>query len=195
MIDKILQISKRELNSNIDYSKYIEIVKKVPNYQGFFFEEAGKEHYRLLSYISSLYKDSLLIDIGTYQGFSALALGYNQSNKVLSYDIIQNESVDILKAYEICSNITFNVQNILNNFNIVHSSPFIILDTAHDGNFENIFINKLIEEKWNGILLMDDILEYPALYKIWNSIKLEKYELTSKGHWSGTGAILFNGNY
>jgi hypothetical protein len=195
MIDKILQISKKELNRDIDYSKYIEMVKKIPNYQGFFFEEAGKEHYRLLSYISSLYDDSILIDIGTYQGFSALALGYNQSNKVLSYDIIGNESVNILKDHDICDNIKFKIENILNNFNIVHSSPFIILDTAHDGDFENIFINKLTEEKWSGILLIDDILEYPALFKIWNSTKLEKYELTSKGHWSGTGAILFNGNY
>ena len=109
MIDKILQITKRELNNNIDYSKYIEVIKKVPNYQGFFFEDAGKEHYRLLSYISSLYEDSILIDIGTYQGFSALALGYNQSNKVLSYDIVENESVNILKQNKICDNITFKI--------------------------------------------------------------------------------------
>lgn len=194
MIDKILQITKRELNNNIDYSKYIEVIKKVPNYQGFFFEDAGKEHYRLLSYISSLYEDSILIDIGTYQGFSALALGYNQSNKVLSYDIVENESVNILKQNKICDNITFKIENILNNFNIVHSSPLIMLDTAHDGSFENIFISRLIEEKWNGILLMDDILEYPSLFELWKSVKLEKYELTYKAHWSGTGAILFNGN-
>ena len=26
-------------------------------------------------------------------------------------------------------------------------------------------------------------------------LQISKKELTSKGHWSGTGAILFNGNY
>jgi len=192
MIDKILQITKQELN-RIDYSNYIKTIMSIPNYQGYFFLEAGKEHYRLISYISTLYNNRTLIDIGTYQGFSALALGYNGQNVVKSYDIKKEKEVDLIsKDISLTNNISFYIENILDDLNTLLSSPFIVLDTAHDGIFEEKVIKCLIDNNWNGILLMDDINEYPALSYIWKNLKKEKHELTYKGHWSGTGIAIFN---
>ena len=45
---------------------------------------SGEEHYRLLRFVSSYY--SLIFDIGTYRGYSALALSFG-SDKVVSYDV------------------------------------------------------------------------------------------------------------
>ena len=50
--------------------------------------EAGKEHYRLLAWLSlQLEKNEIVYDIGTYLGFSAIALSYNRTCKVKTYDI------------------------------------------------------------------------------------------------------------
>ena len=55
-------------------------------FKNYFLEAPGKEHYRLLSYISTLYNGVTILDIGTYKGCSALALSFNPSNKVVSFD-------------------------------------------------------------------------------------------------------------
>lgn len=189
MLNKILNVTNEELDS-IDLSAYKDYSEKVLNYKNWFFEKSGKEHYRLLAYISSLYNNANILDIGTYKGFSALALSKNKNNKVYSYDLSNEIEIEYLKDHtNLCTNIEFKVENILLHKNLILNSPFIMLDTAHDGIFENIFINFLIEINWKGLLLLDDIHEYTELTKIWNEIKLEKYDITEKGHWSGTGLI------
>jgi hypothetical protein len=191
MLNKILNVTNEELDS-IDLSMYVDYSEKVLNYKEWFFAKSGKEHYRLLAYIGSLYNNSDILDIGTYKGFSALALSKNKDNKIYSYDILNEIEIEYLKNHtNLCSNIKFKVENVLLEKDLILNSPFIILDTAHDGAFENIFINFLMDINWKGLLLLDDIYEYSALTKIWNEIELEKYDITNKGHWSGTGLINF----
>ena len=63
----------------------------------------------------------------------------------------------------------------------------------HDGTSEFEVIQFLKEVKWNGILLLDDIdCEYfPVLNDVWNNLDLEIYNITKKGHWSGSGLAIF----
>jgi hypothetical protein len=191
MLNKILSVTNEELD-NIDLSNYQDYADKVLKYKEWFFEKSGKEHYRLLAYITSLYQDANLFDIGTYKGFSALALSKNKNNKVYSYDILNEPEIEYLTKYtNLSTNIHFKIKDVILDRDILLNSPFIILDTAHDGIYENIFIEFLIKNNWNGLLLLDDIYEFPELTKIWKSIKLEKYDLTEKGHWSGTGLVIF----
>ena len=49
------------------------------------------EHYRLLTYLANQYNGINIIDAGTYQGLSALALAQNPNNKIWSYDIEKKE--------------------------------------------------------------------------------------------------------
>ena len=60
-----------------------------------FYGDCGRQHYRLLSYLSTLFNNSDIFDIGTHRGSSAMALSYNPTNKVYSFDI-ENRS----KNYE-----------------------------------------------------------------------------------------------
>ena len=104
----------------------------------------GKEHYKLLSYFSTLFNNSNIIDIGSHLGHSALALSYNKSNTVYSFDIVDNIK-PIIKNTE---NINW-LQDDLFNKNMAEkwkttilSSPFIFLDVdPHNGIMENSFIN------------------------------------------------------
>lgn len=152
--------------------------------RGFFTLDAGKEHYKLLAYLSTKV-NGIISDIGTYKGASALALSYG-GNPVYTFDV-----ANMHKLVDKPSNI-----------NIIHYSPetmfegwlkseLIMLDTIHDGIHERKVIEYLIANKWKGILVLDDIHHFPEQNKLWNEITLSKKDITDLGHWSGTGIIYF----
>lgn len=189
-LNNILQVSNEYLD-NIDFKLYVNHALNVAK-EGYFLQSSGREHYRLLAYISSLYDKETLLDIGTYRGFSALGLAHNKKNRVMSFDILKQPEAQALESNKVLSsNIEFKIDNVLNYKDTVMRCPFILLDTAHDGIFEKEFLEFLDVNNWHGLLLMDDINEYPALTKIWANLDKKKYDLTHKGHWSGTGLVVF----
>jgi len=148
------------------------------------------EHYRLLSYLVNKFQNTVVIDAGTYQGWSALAMAQNTSNKVLSYDIMPL-SFDFLQPYP-------NVELIVKDINIedesvILSAELIMLDVdPHDGVQEAAFIQKLIDMNYTGYVLCDDIFLNEEMRNWWEGISLPKYELTEVGHMHGTGLVCFN---
>ena len=185
----IVSTSKESLDSAIlDRYLNMRVESGVPN--EWFFHPAGKEHYRLLIRISELLEGSNIIDVGTYEGSSSLALADNNSNHVFSFDINKNHNVSKITK----SNISFIVSDCTSNDYKakILSSPFILLDTAHDGLFENIFYKYLLDIKYRGVLMLDDIRLNRHMIDFWNSIKLEKQEITQIGHYTGTGLVWFN---
>lgn len=176
MIDKINTLTRDELNP-IDLSAF--------KGQSWLYMGAGDEHYRLLAYISTLFEDKILLDVGTYKGDSSTALTYNKSNKVISFDLENSlENVN--------HNVVYKVGNILDYPDIVLSASFILLDTYHEGPFEMEFIDFLNEINYKGLVMFDDIhLNYP-MKKVWNSINKEKYDLTNIGHHTGTGLVIWD---
>ena len=72
------------------------------------------------------------------------------------------------------------------------ASPLILLDTAHDGVFEQQLYGTLVAGQYDGLLLLDDIYLNPTMQGFWERIGLEKIDLTPLGHWSGTGLVRFD---
>ena len=70
----------------------------------------GKEHYRLLAYFSTLFNNTNIIDIGTHRANSALALSYNDTNIIHTFDIIDKVNNDNIKNTK---NIHFHIENLL----------------------------------------------------------------------------------
>ena len=52
--------------------------------------KSGDQEYRLYSFLSTYFNNITILDIGTYDGRSAIALSHNETNKVISYDIVDN---------------------------------------------------------------------------------------------------------
>ena len=52
-----------------------------------FYGPPGEQHYRLLGELASKFNNSIIIDIGTHRGSSALALSSNPTNTIHSFDI------------------------------------------------------------------------------------------------------------
>ena len=165
-----------ELN-RIDMSVYESYLKD--SQIGDFVNWAGYEHYRLLNHICSGKK--LVYDIGTYKGSSAVAM--SSAKKVISYDI--EDQLEAKKP----RNVTFKIGNALSDTNIL-KADIILLDTAHDGKFENAFY-QLIRRKFKGILIIDDIYFNNEMSKFWASITEPKDDLTKIGHYTGTGIVYF----
>jgi hypothetical protein len=175
MIDKIKDLTREELNL-IDLSELTG--------QSWLYMGAGDEHYRLLAYISTLFKNKVLLDIGTYKGDSSTALTYNKSNKVISYDL-----VDSLENAN--KRVEYNIANILDYPEVVKSASFILIDTYHNGDFEQEFINFINDIDYKGLVMFDDIHLNQPMEKVWKSINKDKYDLTNIGHSTGTGLAIW----
>lgn len=178
-LDAIRQIDLTELGELITNDQY----------RDYFLLPAGEEHYTLLAYISTQFNNSVLIDVGTNRGSSALALGYNKTNKVHSFDLYELKE---LSSWP--DNIQFYLDDITcgKYDDLIMSSPFIMLDTDHDGTFEQHFHEHLRKLKYEGYLLLDDINVNDPMRQYWNSITEEKFDITNMGHWSGTGLVIFS---
>jgi len=164
-----------------------------------FFGVTGKEHYRLLSYFSTLFDNCNIIDIGSHRGNSALALSYNKTNTIYSFDIVDN----IRSKIKSVNNIKFLNDNL---FEItgrekwsdtILSSPFIFMDVdPHNGNMELDMYNYLKKINYKGFVICDDIWYFKEMRdNFWYKINYkERFDITEFGHWSGTGIINFNSN-
>lgn len=205
ILNKILNVSNSELDlldlSYIDENTpvigngtmYFEVDSGNLHHETteYFYKNSGSEHYRLLTYISSLYNNEILFDVGTNYCLSALALAHNKNNKIKSYDIIDKINIDFKKEkLDLIDNLEFVIGDFTTDEYLKNCS-FIFLDVDHDGSYENFSYSYLKEINWKGLLLLDDINLNIHMSKFWNNISEKKYELTNIGHWSGTGLVFF----
>jgi len=125
-----IEITEENIIS-IPFDEYFSENVKLTKNEVEFYGNCGKEHYRLLSYISSLFNYCNIIDLGTHRGMSALALSYNETNRIYSFDIVDNVTEQVIKDK---SNIKFIHDNLWESDiqekwkELILKSEFIFLD-------------------------------------------------------------------
>lgn len=186
VLDKILKINNYTLDS-IDLLSKNPFINQMTTFATLFNLKSGNEHYRLLSYISYLFSNEILVDIGTNNGCSSIALSQNEFNNVMTYDYTYFEEIELIER----KNIIFNLKNILDDLEIFTKTRFIFLDANQDGNLEKKIYQRLIDTNFRGFLVVDDIFLNGEMKSFWYSVEKEKYDLTIKGHNVGTGLIIF----
>jgi hypothetical protein len=153
------------------------------------------EHYRLLSYLSKNNSNIVMIDAGTSFGHSCKAMSQNRENKVITYDIYEKD-FPFFKEY---GNIEFKKLDVNKESpEVINSAKIILLDIdPHDGDQEKKFTDFLIEIGYKGYVICDDIFLNESMKNWWDSIEIEKYDVTEIGHSTGTGIINFyqDGNF
>jgi hypothetical protein len=160
------------------------------------------EHYRILGGLLDVFKPLNLIDIGTYRGCSArVMLDYTPTEaSVITYDLIDYKGFDWtvlteedfslgrLKQYLVDLKDTEIFEQ---HRGYLQNADFIMLDGPKDGHFEERFLSLLgninFDEKprW---LFIDDI-RFDNMQNLWRSISSPKLDLSSFGHFSGTGLV------
>ena len=151
---------------------------------------AGQSEYRLYSWLSTQFDKSIILDVGTRTGGSALALSYNENNKVISYDLQEQGASQIQR-----DNIEFKIQDFRedDSLNWDHVSIIMLDVDPHDGVQEEEMMEFLEDKGWKGILLLDDIgPQWPEVEDLWNRITYPKLDVTEVGHMSGTGLVNFD---
>jgi len=182
LLNKILNVSNQELDQlDTNFINRYELY-----HNSFYFHgDAGREHYRLLMYVSYLFKKEILFDIGTNKCMSAAAMSASMKNRVISYDIVR-----ILLQNPILPRVEYILGDVTLDNRLI-KSPFIFFDVDHDGKFEKKFYKHLQNIDYKGLIMCDDIYLNDDMMSWWFYIKEDKYDLTYKGHWSGTGLINF----
>ena len=164
------------------------------------------EHYRLLAAIVRVLKPKLVIEIGTASGLSALALKkfLDKDAKLITFDIIPwtdfsdtvFRSEDFLDGNLLQQCVDLRDPAVVNYFKpTLEDAEIIFIDAAKDGVGEYLFWNNLsaLNFKSPPLLIFDDIRLWNML-KFWRSITMPKLDLTSFGHWSGTGIVEWRNN-
>jgi predicted O-methyltransferase YrrM len=167
-----------------------------------FYSQPGKEHYKLLAYLSTLYNNAIIFDVGTHMGSSSLALSYNPNNTIHTFDIVDKLATygGPLKKFSEAPNIVRHYDNLFDpNIQkqyetLLLSSPLLFIDVdPHDGDMEIAIYDYLKSINYPGVIVFDDIHYFQGMRKFWDHVDDQyKYDITGIGHWSGTGMVIFN---
>jgi len=153
---------------------------------------AGKEHYKLLAYLSMQLNNINIVELGTHNGTSSTAMSINSTNSIRTYDV-----VDIYTIKQQPTNVTRIIGNIFNihEEHYLLEADFIFLDTAHLGDFELQVFEYLRDNNYKGFIVYDDIHFSSPMKEFWNKIPSDiKMDISKFGHETGTGLIDFNNN-
>ena len=159
------------------------------------------EHYKLLGGLMLSLKPREVVEIGTSMGLSALAMKkYLPSEaKIFTFDIrdCKSDPDYVLREGDFADGRLVQFLDDLSQPDIflkyggiLKTADFIFLDASKDGVTEEKFLENFQRVPFRDrmLILLDDIRLWNML-KIWRDIASPKLDLTSFGHWSGTGVV------
>jgi len=159
------------------------------------------EHYRLLAALVHVLQPQVVIEIGTYTGLSALSMKTTlpPSSRLVTFDITAWQSVPkaLLNASDFADG---RLSQIVDDITVplgaarysdlLASADLIFIDAAKDSVMESRLLNIFdsMNFRHSPIIALDDI-RLRNMLSVWRSISRPKLDLTSFGHWSGTGLV------
>lgn len=165
------------------------------------------EHYRLLAGICATIKPKTVVEIGTASGLSALALlsELPSASRLVTFDVLPwdykgSESWGgdtLLRADDFANGRLSQIVGDLSNDAVfekqralLEQADFLFVDGPKDGVFEQRFLDRLASVRFvkPPLVMFDDVRLWNML-RIWRNIRRPKLDLTSFGHWSGSGLI------
>jgi len=156
------------------------------------------EHYKLLAGFMRALRPHLAIEIGTSTGISALSMR-SQGVRLVTYDIRPWQSYPdtVLQDVDFTGDGLSQIVGDLGELSffqtqreLLMQADWIFIDATHDGLLEKKLLNLLATLPFPKapFILFDDIRVWTML-RMWRDIEYPKLDLTSFGHWSGTGLI------
>lgn len=163
------------------------------------------EHYKLLAGLALASKPKRVVEIGTAQGLGALSIkgSLPTGSELITLDLIPwskfERSMFLPSDFEDGS-----LRQVLGDLSdraffdsfadTLSGCDFLFVDAPKNVQFENAFLNNLtsIHLPPTALVIFDDIRLWNML-QIWREITRPKLDITSFGHWSGTGIIDWNG--
>lgn len=162
------------------------------------------EHYKLLAALVMEIAPRTVIEIGTFKGTSALAMLQTLSpdSTLYTFDLVpwnqfpdsclRNEDFGDGRLKQVIGDLG-KPDFIKQHREIFRNAELIFMDGPKDGVFEQKLLDYLYElpPAKSRLLVLDDIRVWNML-ATWRQIRKPKLDLTSFGHWSGTGLVLWS---
>ena len=180
-----------------------DIADRIPKKDTDYISIYPGEHYNLLGAIVSELKPMTIVELGTHLGYSALCMKKYMpaSGKLYTFDVIPWNGFEdtILDAGDFDDRLIQCLDDITNkeafekNRSMLENADLIFMDALKDGIQEYQFLENLatVNFKNKCHFIFDDIRLWNML-DIWFNMDRPKLDLTSFGHWSGTGLVEWN---
>ncbi len=165
------------------------------------YEQFPGEHYHLLTALCRLLRPRIVWEFGTDTGMSTLALreGVPPGAQIYTVDIDpwQSKQGPWLAAEDFASGALVQIVADMSapalfaeHGESIASADLIFADGPKDGRTEAAFIAQLLALPFrrHPIVVFDDI-RLMNMVHVWRGIARPKMDLTSFGHWSGTGLV------
>jgi predicted O-methyltransferase YrrM len=157
------------------------------------------EHYRLLSGLVTTLEPSLVVEIGTAEGLSALSMLHSlrPGARLVSFDLVDWKDYprSCLREEDFTNGVleqrtedASRPSFVSRNENLLSEADLIFIDAAKDGVMERVLLGALDRclFKRRPIIVLDDIRLWNMI-AIWRELGWPKVDITSFGHWCGTG--------
>lgn len=156
------------------------------------------EHYRLLGGLAQELRPVLAIEVGTYTGMGALSLleGVGPEGRVLTYDVVPWHRFPgtLLRQADFDGRIEQRVLDLQDGRSFAAELPalreaeLLFVDGPKDGRFEPRLMSRLVGAlRGSGTVVVLDDIRLMAMVRLWRELPLARLDVTSFGHWSGTG--------
>jgi predicted O-methyltransferase YrrM len=159
------------------------------------------EHYRLLAALARVLAPKTVIEIGTATGLSALAVlaGLPAGGRVVTFDLVpwreypgtvlNDEDFADGRLTQHLDDLS-TTEGMAKHRELIADAGLLFVDAAKDGKQEQRFLDLFdtIEFRNAPIVVFDDIRQWRML-RTWREVRRPKLDLTSFGHWSGTGLV------
>jgi predicted O-methyltransferase YrrM len=162
------------------------------------------EHYKLLAALVACMRPRLVLEIGTATGMSALAMltTLTSDARLVTFDLegwqgYSQYSGGILERSDFADGRLEQRLDDLStptgwqaNAELLRRTDLIFVDAKHDGAQERRFLQGFDEIGLeNGPIVVFDDIRVWGMVGFWQEIRRPKLDLTSFGHWSGTGLV------
>ena len=159
------------------------------------------DHHRLLAALVENERPQVVIEIGTFEGVSAMAMAkfLPVGGRLVTFDIAPWKSFPdtcFLESDFAGGRIEQRVDDLgdrnafARHASLIEQADLLFIDAAKDGSLEQRIIAHLETVKFRRppLVVFDDVRVWNML-QIWRDVRHPKLDLTSFGHFSGTGLV------
>ena len=197
---RLIEIALDAIRRAMDEVNLDDLAERAPK-KDYFPNVWPGEHYKLLAGLMLSLKPQRVIEIGTYTGLSALCMKkyLPAEGQIVTFDIKDRRADPdtILRDPDFTDGrLRHEVANLADpavletHRALLESTDFMFVDGPKDNVTEFQFIENFRKLRFNTppILLFDDTRLWSML-RFWRELAYPKLDLTSFGHWSGTGLV------
>jgi predicted O-methyltransferase YrrM len=158
------------------------------------------EHYRLLHVLARDLAKRNIVEVGTFTGMSSACMlrGMPSTCRLTTFDLapwhqfrshLDEESFKSGRISQVLEDLSDSAV-FEKHLDLFSQSEIIFCDAPKDGVFEPKFLANLtrIKPTSSCLLVLDDI-RLLNMIDVWRAIRSPKLDLTSFGHWAGTGLV------